>query len=80
MEKSDIVKDKKIAELELQKITEFQPRDELIYSQRQIIEGQLDRDFTANKVVFADARLQLNRQSLLARRSDSDARTPAGQR
>lgn len=59
VEKSDIVKDKKIAELELQKITEFQPRDELIYSQRQIIEGQLDRDFTANKVVFADARLQL---------------------
>jgi HlyD family secretion protein len=59
VEKSDIIKDKKIAELELQKINEFLPRDEQIYSQRQMIEGQLDRDFTAKKIVFADARLQL---------------------
>jgi multidrug efflux pump subunit AcrA (membrane-fusion protein) len=59
VEKSDIVKDKRLAELELQKISEFLPRDQQIYTQRQIIEGQLDRDFTAQKVVFADARLQL---------------------
>ena len=58
-EKSDISKDKKIAELELQKINEFLPRDEQIYSRRQIIEGQLDKEFTEKKLVFADARLML---------------------
>ena len=58
-EKTDITKDKKIAELELQKINEFLPRDEQIYSRRQIIEGQLDKEFTEKKLVFADARLQL---------------------
>src|SRR5215475_12258622 len=41
VEKTDIVKDKRIAELELQKINEFLPRDTLIYSQRDIIEGQI---------------------------------------
>jgi RND family efflux transporter MFP subunit len=58
-EKTDITKDKKIAELELEKINEFLPRDEQIYSRRQIIEGQLDKEFTEKKLVFADARLQL---------------------
>jgi len=59
VEKTDIVKDKKIAELELQKINEFLPRDQMIYSQRDIIEGQLDKAYTAKKIVFADARLLL---------------------
>jgi HlyD family secretion protein len=59
VEKTDIVKDKKIAELELEKINEFLPRDELIYSRREIIEGQLDKAFTEKKIVYADARLQL---------------------
>jgi RND family efflux transporter MFP subunit len=59
VEKTDIVKDKKIAELELQKINEFLPRDEQIYSRRQMIEGQLDKEFTEKKLVYADARLQL---------------------
>jgi len=58
-EKTDITKDKRIAELELQKINEFLPRDEKIYSRRQIIEGQLDKEFTEKKLVFADARLSL---------------------
>jgi len=58
-EKTDISKDKKIAELELQKINEFLPRDQFIYTQRQIIEGQLDKEFTEKKLVFADARLTL---------------------
>lgn len=58
-EKTDISKDKKIAELELQKINEFLPKDEQIYTRRQIIEGQLDKDFTEKKLVFADARLTL---------------------
>ncbi len=58
-EKTDIGKDKKIAELELQKINEFLPKDEQIYTRRQIIEGQLDKDFTEKKLVFADARLTL---------------------
>jgi HlyD family secretion protein len=59
VEKTDIVKDKKIAELELEKIKEFLPRDELIYSRREIIEGQLDKEFTEKRLVYADARLQL---------------------
>lgn len=58
-EKTDITKDKRIAELELQKINEFLPKDEKIYSRRQIIEGQLDKEFTEQKLVFADARLNL---------------------
>lgn len=59
VEKTDITKDKRIAELELQKINEFLPRDEQIYSRRQMIEGQLDKEFTEKKLVFADARLDL---------------------
>ncbi len=59
VEKTDISKDKKIAELELQKINEFLPRDEQIYSRREIIEGQLDKSYTENKIVFADVRLEL---------------------
>ncbi len=58
-EKTDITKDKRIAELELQKINEFLPKDEKIFTRRQIIEGQLDKEFTEQKLVFADARLSL---------------------
>lgn len=58
-EKSDIAKDRKIAELELQKINEFLPKDEQIYSRREIIEGALDKSYTEKKIVFADARLEL---------------------
>src|SRR5215471_19124337 len=59
VEKTDIVKDKRIAELELQKINEFLPRDAQIYSQRDIIEGQINKEYSEKKLVFADARLQL---------------------
>jgi multidrug efflux pump subunit AcrA (membrane-fusion protein) len=59
VEKSDFVKDKRIAEMELEKITQFLPQDEEIYSRRQIIEGQLDKSYTEKKIVFADGRLQL---------------------
>jgi RND family efflux transporter MFP subunit len=59
VEKTDIVKDKRIAELELQKINEFLPRDALIYSQREIIEGQINKEFSEKKLVYADARLSL---------------------
>lgn len=58
-EKSDIVKDRKIAEMELAKINEFQPRDQEIFSYKEIVEGQIDRDYAARRVVFADARLEL---------------------
>ncbi|HYK88115.1 MAG TPA: HlyD family efflux transporter periplasmic adaptor subunit [Acidobacteriota bacterium] len=58
-EKTDIAKDKRIAELELQKINEFLPKDEQIYSRREIIEGQLDKSYTEKKIVYADARLEL---------------------
>jgi len=59
VEKTDIVKDKRIAELELQKINEFLPKDALIYSQREIIEGQINKEFSEKKLVYADARLNL---------------------
>src|SRR5215510_10092207 len=59
VEKTDIVKDKRIAELELRKINEFLPRDALIYSQRDIIEGQINKEFSEKKLVYADARLNL---------------------
>ena len=59
VEKTDIVKDKRIAELELEKIIEFLPQDEQIYKRREIIEGQLDKDYTEKKIVFAEARLGL---------------------
>ncbi|MEK6322202.1 MAG: HlyD family efflux transporter periplasmic adaptor subunit [Acidobacteriota bacterium] len=58
-EKTDIVKDKRIAELELEKIIQFLPQDEQIYKRREIIEGQLDKDYTEKKIVFADARIEL---------------------
>jgi multidrug efflux pump subunit AcrA (membrane-fusion protein) len=59
VEKTDIIKDKRIAELELQKINEFMPRDAMIYSQRDIIESQINKEFSEKKLVFADARLML---------------------
>jgi RND family efflux transporter MFP subunit len=59
VEKTDIVKDKRIAELELQKLNEFLPRDAMIYSQREIIEARINKDFSEKKLVFADARLTL---------------------
>jgi multidrug efflux pump subunit AcrA (membrane-fusion protein) len=59
VEKTDIIKDKRIAELELEKIKEFLPRDAQIYSQREIVEGRIDKEFSEKKLVYADARLQL---------------------
>lgn len=59
IEQSDIVKDKKLSEMELGWITEFQPRDPEIFTKRKIIEGELDKDFTEKKIVFADARLTI---------------------
>jgi HlyD family secretion protein len=59
VERTDIVKDKKLAEMELEKISEFLPQDEQIYSRRQIIEGRLDKSYAEKRIVFADARLGL---------------------
>jgi RND family efflux transporter MFP subunit len=59
VEKTDIVKDKRLAELELQKLNEFLPRDAMIYSQREIIEARINKDFSEKRLVFADARLTL---------------------
>src|SRR5262249_29419158 len=59
VEKTDIVRDKRIAELELRTLNEFLPRDELIYKRREIIEAQLDKTYTEHKLVYADARLVL---------------------
>ncbi|NOT63421.1 MAG: HlyD family efflux transporter periplasmic adaptor subunit [Acidobacteria bacterium] len=58
-EKTDINKDRKLAELDLRKVSEFMPQDELIFTQRQIIEGQLDKGYAEKKIVYADARLTL---------------------
>src|SRR5262245_6610668 len=59
VEKADIVKDKRIAELELEKINEFLPRDPTLYSQREMIEGELNRGYTEKRIVYADARFEL---------------------
>ncbi|WP_410962277.1 hypothetical protein, partial [Salmonella sp. SAL4355] len=59
VEKTDIEKDRRIAELELEKINEFLPKDEQLYSRREIIEGQINKDYTERRIVFADARLTL---------------------
>ncbi|MBX7223268.1 MAG: HlyD family efflux transporter periplasmic adaptor subunit [Blastocatellia bacterium] len=58
-EKTDIGKDRSVAELELKTIQEFQPKNEEIFTRRQILEGELDRNFTEKKIMFADVRLQL---------------------
>jgi multidrug efflux pump subunit AcrA (membrane-fusion protein) len=58
LDKADLLKDKKLAELDLQKINEFLPRDAMIYSRREIVEGELDKSYTEQKIVFADARLE----------------------
>ena len=58
-EKADIVKDRKIAQIELERLTEFLPRDPTLYSQRDIVEGALDKQYAERKIVFADARLEL---------------------
>jgi multidrug efflux pump subunit AcrA (membrane-fusion protein) len=59
IEKADLQRDRKLAELELQKINEFLPRDVQIYSRREIVEGELDKSYSEQKIVFADARLEL---------------------
>jgi multidrug efflux pump subunit AcrA (membrane-fusion protein) len=59
VDRSDVIKDRKIAELELQKISEFLPRDEQVFAQREIIEGRLDKEYTEKKIVLADAKLEL---------------------
>jgi HlyD family secretion protein len=58
-EKTDIGKDRKLAELELRKISEFLPQDEQIYTRRDIIEGQINQSYAEKRIVFADARLDL---------------------
>ena len=87
VEKADVVKDKKIAELELQKISEFLPTDERIYARREIIEGQLDKEYTEKKIVFADARLELKGKVysleeaiLLLERGQADAKINQAER
>jgi multidrug efflux pump subunit AcrA (membrane-fusion protein) len=59
LERADIEKDRKIAQLELQKISEFLPKDEQIYSRREIVEAQINKDYVQKKIVFADVRLEL---------------------
>ncbi len=80
-DKTDVMKDKKVAELELEKINEFLPQDEQIYSRREIIEGQLDQGYTQKKIVFAEARLDLkgkvyslDEAILMLERNQADAR------
>ncbi|HZS45660.1 MAG TPA: HlyD family efflux transporter periplasmic adaptor subunit [Blastocatellia bacterium] len=58
-DKSDIQKDKKVAEMELERINQFLPKDEQIYSRREIIEGQISKDYTEKKIVFAEGKLEL---------------------
>src|SRR5215472_9476583 len=55
-DKSDIEKDKRIAQMDLERINQFLPKDEQIYSRREIIEGQISKDYTEKKIVFADGK------------------------
>jgi len=59
VDRADVITDRKIAQLELEKISEFLPRDEQVYARREIIEGRLDKEYTEKKIVIADAKLQL---------------------
>lgn len=59
VDKSDLVKEKQVSQLELENISQFQPKNELIYSKRQILEGELNKDYTEKKILLADARLEL---------------------
>ncbi len=59
VDRSDLVKEKKVSQLELDNISQFQPKDELIYSKRQILEGELNKDYTEKKILLANARLEL---------------------
>lgn len=59
IEKQDLVKEQKIAELELQKLKEFQPKDAEIFTRRQIVEAEIDRAYTEKRIEFAGVRLQL---------------------
>jgi HlyD family secretion protein len=59
VEKSDIVKDRRVAELELERLQEFLPKDAAIYSAREIVEAQINKVYTEKRIVFAEARLQL---------------------
>jgi hypothetical protein len=59
VDKTDLETGRGVAELELRHITQFQPRNEEIYSRRDIIEGQLNRDFAEKKIVFAQAKITM---------------------
>ncbi len=59
IEKSDIRKDRRVAEMELERLNQFLPKDAQIYSQREIVEAQINKEYTEQRIVHADARLEL---------------------
>jgi HlyD family secretion protein len=58
-DKTDLETGKDIAELELRHISQFRPRNEEIYSRRDIIEGQLNKEYAEKKIVFAGAKITM---------------------
>jgi RND family efflux transporter MFP subunit len=58
-DKTDLETSKDIAELELHHISQFRPRNEEIYSRRDIIEGQLNKDYAEKKIVFAQTKITM---------------------
>jgi HlyD family secretion protein len=80
-EKTDLETSKDIAELELNHINQFRPRNEEIYSRRDIVEGQLNKDYTEKKIVFAETKItmkgkaySLDEAILLVQREQANAR------
>jgi HlyD family secretion protein len=59
VDKTDLETGKGVAELELRHIAQFQPKNAEIYSRRDIIEGELNKEYAEKKIVFADAKITM---------------------
>lgn len=59
VDKTDLETGKGVAELELRHISQFQPKNAEIYSRRDIIEGELNREYAQKKIVFAETKITM---------------------
>jgi multidrug efflux pump subunit AcrA (membrane-fusion protein) len=58
-DKTDLQTSEDIAELELKHISQFRPRNAEIYSRRDIIEGELNKEYAEKKIVFAQTKITM---------------------
>jgi hypothetical protein len=80
-DKTDLETSKDIAELELHHISQFRPQNAEIYSRRDIIEGQLNKEYAEKKIVFAQTKItmkgkaySLDEAILLVQRQQANAK------